>query len=185
MKGESNAAAGLPVAEAWPALRTALAAGARALLVAPPGAGKSTWIPLRLLEEPWAAGRKILLLEPRRVAARAVAARMAASLSEPVGATVGWRMRLDTRVGARTRLEVVTEGVLTRMLQQDPALEVPAAAEQPRSPDRPDADTGIGAIEQLIAARIAGAPGSAGAAVDSIAVTPAVARAVAAARWTE
>src|SRR5690606_15532499 len=79
------------------------------------------------LREPWAAGRKILLLEPRRLAARAVAARMAATLGERPGETVGYRMRLDTKVGPRTRLEVVTEGILTRMLQSDPALEGVAA----------------------------------------------------------
>src|SRR5690606_18921446 len=79
------------------------------------------------LREPWAAGRKILLLEPRRLAARAVAARMAATLGERPGETVGYRMRLDTKVGPRTRLEVVTEGILTRMLQEDPTLEGVAA----------------------------------------------------------
>ncbi len=97
------------------------------MLVAPPGAGKSTVVPLALLDETWAKGRKILLLEPRRLAARAVATRMAQSLGEQVGATVGYRMRMDTRVGPATRLEVVTEGVLTRMLQNDPALEGVAA----------------------------------------------------------
>lgn len=117
----------LPVIEALPALREALRAGRNAVLEAPPGAGKSTVVPLALLEEPWAAGRRVLLLEPRRLAARAVAAWMARTLGEPVGATVGYRMRLDTRVGARTRLEVITEGVLTRMLQQDPALDGVAA----------------------------------------------------------
>ena len=92
------------------------------MLVAPPGAGKSTVVPLALLDEPWARGRRILLLEPRRLAARAVALRMAQTLGEPVGSTVGYRMRMDTRVGPATRLEVVTEGVLTRMLQEDPTL---------------------------------------------------------------
>ena len=104
---------------------TALLAGAAAhrdvVLQAPTGAGKSTLVPLALhAQQP--AGR-ILLLEPRRLAARAVAARMASLLNEPIGATVGYRMRLDTRVSAATRIEVVTEGVLTRMLQEDPALE--------------------------------------------------------------
>jgi len=102
-------------------------AASNAVLVAPPGAGKSTVVPLVLLDEPWASGRKILLLEPRRLAARAVAERMAAALHERVGETVGYRMRLDTKVGPRTRLEVVTEGILTRMLQQDAALEGVAA----------------------------------------------------------
>lgn len=116
-------ATSLPVGEILPQLRHCLANGNNAVLVAPPGAGKSTVVPLALLEEPWAAGRRILLLEPRRLAARAVAARMAATLGERVGETVGYRMRLDTKVGPRTRLEVVTEGILTRMLQSDPALE--------------------------------------------------------------
>ena len=97
------------------------------MLQAPPGAGKSTVVPLALLDEPWMGTGKILMLEPRRIAARSVANRMAALLGEPVGETVGYRMRLDTRVGARTRIEVVTEGVLTRMLQSDPGLEGIAA----------------------------------------------------------
>ncbi len=113
----------LPIASALPELVAALAAGRRALLQAPPGAGKSTGVPLALLDAPWLAGRRILLLEPRRLAARAVAARMASTLGEQVGETVGYRMRLETRVGPRTRIEVVTEGILTRQLQRDPALE--------------------------------------------------------------
>src|SRR5215831_7991316 len=113
---------GLPIDDALPQLRAALARGRNAVLVAPPGAGKSTVVPLALLDAPWARDRKIVMLEPRRLAARAVAARMAASLHERAGETVGYRMRLDTRVGSRTRLEVVTEGVFTRMLQSDPAL---------------------------------------------------------------
>ena len=117
----------LPIHAVLPALRTALHDGRRVVLEAPPGAGKSTVVPLQLLGEPWAQGKRILLLEPRRLAARAVATRMARSLGESPGATVGWRMRLDTRVGPATRLEVVTEGVLTRMLQHDPALEGVAA----------------------------------------------------------
>lgn len=92
------------------------------LLVAPPGAGKSTRVPLVFLDEDWLAGRKIILLEPRRVAARAVARRLAEALGEDVGGTVGYRMQGDTRVGPRTRIEVVTEGVLTRMLLHDPML---------------------------------------------------------------
>jgi ATP-dependent helicase HrpB len=117
----------LPVEAVLPQLRSALRDGRNAVLVAPPGAGKSTVVPLRLLDEPWATGQRILLLEPRRLAARAVAARMAQALGERTGETVGYRMRLDTRVGPTTRLEVVTEGILTRMLQQDPALEGVAA----------------------------------------------------------
>ena len=95
--------------------------------MAPPGAGKSTVVPLVLLDEPWAAGKRILMLEPRRLAARAVALRMAQTLGEAVGRTVGYRMRLDTKMSRETRIEVVTEGVLTRMLQTDPALEGVAA----------------------------------------------------------
>ncbi len=104
------------------ALRAALATHRDAVLRAPPGAGKSTLVPLALLAEPWLRDRKILLLEPRRVAARAVARRMASLRGEQVGDAVGYRMRLDTRVSRRTRIEVITEGVLTRMLQADPEL---------------------------------------------------------------
>jgi ATP-dependent helicase HrpB len=103
-------------------LRPALAAHRDVVLMAPPGTGKSTLVPLALLEEPWLHGRKILLLEPRRVATRAIARRMAWLRGEAVGATVGYRMRLDTRVSRNTRIEVITEGVLTRMLQSDPEL---------------------------------------------------------------
>jgi ATP-dependent helicase HrpB len=112
----------LPVKTVLPELLAQLERQKNAVLVAPPGAGKSTVVPLALLDASWALGQKILLLEPRRLAARAVSRRMADTLREPVGATVGYRMRMDTRVGPKTRLEVVTEGVLTRMLQDDPAL---------------------------------------------------------------
>jgi ATP-dependent helicase HrpB len=105
------------------ALREVFARHRDAVLHAPTGAGKSTLVPLALLHEAWVANRKILMLEPRRLAARAVAARMATLLGEPIGQTVGYRMRLDTRVSRATRIEVVTEGVLTRLLQEDPALE--------------------------------------------------------------
>jgi ATP-dependent helicase HrpB len=105
------------------ALRAAFGRHRDAVLQAPTGAGKSTLVPLALLHEPFVDGRKILMLEPRRLAARAVASRMAALLGERVGDTVGYRMRLDTRVSRATRIEVVTEGVLTRLLQEDPALE--------------------------------------------------------------
>ena len=114
---------GLPIDAALPALREALAAHPSAVLQAPPGAGKSTVVPLVLMEEPWAQGKRILMLEPRRLAARAVAQRMSQTLGEAVGRTIGYRMRMDTRVSRDTRVEVVTEGVLTRMLQHDPALE--------------------------------------------------------------
>jgi len=118
---------GLPIDAALPALRAELAAHGAVVLSAPPGAGKSTVVPLVLLREPWARGKRILMLEPRRLAARAVAERMARTLAEPVGRTVGYRMRRDTRVSKDTRLEVLTEGVLVRMLQSDPALEGVAA----------------------------------------------------------
>lgn len=113
----------LPVTAALTDLAAALAEHTRALLQAPPGAGKSTVVPLALLATPWLEDRRIIVLEPRRLAARAVAARMASTLGEAVGETVGYRMRLDTRVGPRTRIEVVTEGILTRQLQRDPALD--------------------------------------------------------------
>ncbi|MEW6543422.1 MAG: ATP-dependent helicase HrpB [Nitrospirota bacterium] len=112
----------LPIDSVLPDLRRALAEGRSALLTAPPGAGKTTRVPLALLDEPWLERRKLILLEPRRLAARAAAHRMASTLGEPVGATVGYRIRLDTKVGPSTRIEVVTEGVLTRLLQQDPSL---------------------------------------------------------------
>jgi ATP-dependent helicase HrpB len=112
----------LPIEEAIPALRQTLATGRAALLTAQPGAGKTTRVPLALLHEPWLAGQKLVLLEPRRLAARAAAAYMAAMLGEPVGKTVGYRIRHDTRVGKDTRIEVVTEGILTRLLQHDPSL---------------------------------------------------------------
>jgi ATP-dependent helicase HrpB len=118
---------GLPIDEALPALCAALRTHDGVVLQAPPGAGKSTVVPLVLAQQPWARDRRVLVLEPRRLAARAVAHRMAQSLGEPVGGTVGYRMRLETRVGPRTRIEVVTEGVFTRLLQADPALEGVAA----------------------------------------------------------
>jgi ATP-dependent helicase HrpB len=105
-----------------PALLDALGHGRNALLTAPPGAGKTTRVPLALLDAAWLDRKKILLLEPRRLAARAAAHRMASTLGEPVGGTVGYRMRLDTKVSSKTRIEVVTEGILTRLLQHDPSL---------------------------------------------------------------
>jgi ATP-dependent helicase HrpB len=93
------------------------------VLIAPPGAGKTTAVPLALLDQPWAAGRKILMLEPRRLAARAAAARMAQTLGEAVGETVGYRVRMQAKVSGRTRIEVVTEGVFTRRVLDDPGLD--------------------------------------------------------------
>ena len=111
----------LPVSKVLDELSVALENAAQVLLIAPPGAGKSTWLPLKLLAGIPSGGR-ILLLEPRRLAARNVARRLAQTLNEPVGKTDGYRMRGDSRSGPETRLDVATEGILTRMLQQDPAL---------------------------------------------------------------
>ena len=113
----------LPVTEALPALTTALGAGSNAVLLAPPGAGKTTLVPLVLKDAPWAAGGRLLVLEPRRVAARAAARRMAELLGEQPGGTIGLSTRLDRAVSAATRVEVVTEGLLVRRLQSDPGLE--------------------------------------------------------------
>jgi len=118
-----NLPADLPVASVLAPLAEALAARGVAVLQAPPGAGKTTLVPLALLDAPWLAGRRMLMLEPRRLAARAAAARMAALLGEPVGETVGYRIRFDSTVGPRTRIEVVTEGILTRRIERDPALD--------------------------------------------------------------
>ncbi len=112
----------LPIEDVLPALRHALTEGRNALLTAPPGAGKTTRVPPALLDAPWLQDRRIMMLEPRRLAARAAAHRMATTLGEQVGETIGYRMRLDTKIGATTRIEVVTEGILTRLLQHDPSL---------------------------------------------------------------
>lgn len=113
----------LPVTEVIPEVRQKLSDENTLIVSAPPGAGKSTLLPLALLAEPWLQGKKIIMLEPRRLAARTIAARMASLLNEETGETVGFRIRFENRVGAQTKLEVVTEGILTRMLQQDNALE--------------------------------------------------------------
>jgi len=113
----------LPVDEALPRLKAVLAERPAAVLVAPPGAGKTTRVPLALLDAAWLGERKIIMQEPRRLAARAAARRMAATLGEAVGETVGYRVRLDSKVGPRTRIEVVTDGLFLRMLQDDPSLE--------------------------------------------------------------
>lgn len=112
----------LPIEEALPDLMTALTGFKSAVLVAPPGAGKTTRVPLALLEEPWLRSGRIVILEPRRIAARSAAARMADTLGERIGQTVGLRARLQTAVGPATRIEVVTEGVFTRMILDDPEL---------------------------------------------------------------
>ncbi len=117
----ANAPNALPIDEALPGLIAAVRQAGQAVLQAPPGAGKTTRVPLALLAEGLVSGR-LVMLEPRRLAARAAAERMAASLGEPVGATVGYRIRGEAQVSAATRIEVVTEGILTRMIQSDPEL---------------------------------------------------------------
>ena len=112
----------LPIHDVLGALQDALTDGTSAVLVAPPGAGKTTVTPLALLAAPWLEGGRIIMLEPRRLAARAAAERMAATLGEPVGERVGFRVRMQSKVSARTRIEVVTEGVFTRMILGDPGL---------------------------------------------------------------
>jgi ATP-dependent helicase HrpB len=117
----------LPIDTALPELTSALAARNVAVLVAPPGAGKSTRVPLVLAREPWASGKKIIVLEPRRLAARAAATRMAMTLGEQVGETVGYRVRFGSKISRATRIEVVTEGVFTRRVLDDPGLDGVAA----------------------------------------------------------
>lgn len=112
----------LPVENVLPEVRLALSHAGAAVLEAPPGAGKTTRVPVALLDEPWCRGQRVILLEPRRIAARAAARRIAHEHGEPVGATIGFRVRGESIIGPTTRLEVVTEGVLTRMLQHDPSL---------------------------------------------------------------
>ena len=134
----------LPVDEALPRLRDALVSGRSAVLVAPPGAGKTTRVPLALLNEPWVEGRKILVLEPRRLAARAAAARMAWHLGEAVGETVGVRVRFGSKISRKTRIEVVTEGVFTRLVLDDPELKGIAAVLFDEFHERSlDADLGL------------------------------------------
>ncbi|MFT5719821.1 MAG: ATP-dependent helicase HrpB [Motiliproteus sp.] len=118
-----NTLTSLPIDALLPELCQALRLHTRCVLQASPGAGKTTRVPQALLEQPWLRGQKILMLEPRRIAARSAAGFMAHERGEQPGATIGYRSRLDTRVGPNTRIEVVTEGILTRMLQSDPALE--------------------------------------------------------------
>ncbi|WP_181700331.1 ATP-dependent helicase HrpB [Chthonobacter albigriseus] len=117
----------LPIDDALPGLIATLSQRGAAVLVAPPGAGKTTRVPLALLDQPWRGDGRILLVEPRRIAARAAAARMAETLGEAVGEQVGYRVRMDSRVSAGTRIEVLTEGVFTRMIVDDPGLDGVAA----------------------------------------------------------
>jgi ATP-dependent helicase HrpB len=134
----------LPIDDALPALTKALSEREAAVLVAPPGAGKTTRVPLVLVDEPWAAGKKIIVLEPRRLAARAAAERMAKTLGEVVGDTVGLRVRFGSKVSKRTRIEVVTEGIFTRMILDDPELSGIAAVLFDEFHERSlDADLGL------------------------------------------
>jgi ATP-dependent helicase HrpB len=134
----------LPVHDALPALKAALAERNCAVLVAPPGAGKTTVVPRELMHEPWVQGRKILVLEPRRLAARAAAERMATTLGERAGQTVGFRVRMQSKVSALTRIEILTEGVFTRMILDDPGLEGVAAVLLDEFHERSlDADLGL------------------------------------------
>src|ERR1035441_4514245 len=134
----------LPIDAALGELTAALAANNAAVLVAPPGAGKTTRVPLVLLDQRWAAGKKILVLEPRRLAARAAATRMASTLGEQVGDTVGLRVRFGSKISKRTRVEVITEGVFTRLVLDDPSLEGVAAVLFDEFHERSlDADLGL------------------------------------------
>jgi len=134
----------LPIDDALERLTAALRANNAAVLVAPPGAGKTTRVPLVLLDEPWAALKKILVLEPRRLAARAAAARMASTLGERVGDTVGLRVRFGSKISKRTRIEVITEGVFTRLVLDDPSLDGVAAVLFDEFHERSlDADLGL------------------------------------------
>ena len=140
----SNLGIDLPVREALPELEAALETIGQAVLVAPPGAGKTTLVPLRLLNAPWRNDATIILLEPRRLAARAAARRMAQMLGEDVGQTVGYRMRLDQKVSAKTKILVVTEGVFARMALDDPELSGIAAVIFDEFHERSlDADLGL------------------------------------------
>lgn len=118
----SNPTPTFPITPLLAQIEASLAASTRLVLEAPPGAGKTTQVPLSLLRAPWLAGRKIVMLEPRRIAARAAAGFMARQLGEAVGQRVGYRIRFESRVSDATRIEVVTEGILTRLIQSDPEL---------------------------------------------------------------
>lgn len=139
----------LPIHAVLEPLKAALRAGNTAVLAAPPGAGKTTVVPLALLGEPWLGGRKVLVLEPRRLAARAAADRMAASLGQAAGGAVGYRTRLQSRIGPETQVEVITEGVFTRMILDDPALEGVGAVLFDEFHERSlDADLGLALARQ-------------------------------------
>ena len=134
----------LPIDEALQPLSAALRQGHTAVLVAPPGAGKTTRVPLWLADALWATDKKILVLEPRRLAARAAAARMAANIGESVGETVGLRVRFGSKVSRKTRIEVVTEGIFTRLILDDPSLDGVAAVLFDEFHERSlDADLGL------------------------------------------
>src|SRR3954454_11160847 len=134
----------LPIDEALPRLTAALRQQHTAVLVAPPGAGKTTRAPLWLSDTLWAADKKIMVLEPRRLAARAAAERMAATLKENVGETVGLRVRFGSKVSRRTRIEVITEGIFTRLILDDPSLDGVAAVLFDEFHERSlDADLGL------------------------------------------
>ncbi|MCK5226921.1 MAG: DEAD/DEAH box helicase, partial [Desulfobulbaceae bacterium] len=112
----------LPIHTVLPELQKSLTNHRSVVLTAEPGSGKTTIVPLALVNEPWLAGRKIIMLEPRRLAARMSARRLSELAGDTVGGLVGYRIRFDTKISSRTRIEVVTEGILTRMIQQDPEL---------------------------------------------------------------
>src|SRR6516225_8059216 len=134
----------LPIDDVLPDLTAALSERAAAVLVAPPGAGKTTRVPLVLAREPWIKNRKILVLEPRRLAARAAADRMAATLGEAVGDTVGYRVRFGSKVSRNTQIEIVTEGIFTNLILNDPSLENVAAVLFDEFHERSlDADLGL------------------------------------------
>jgi ATP-dependent helicase HrpB len=134
----------LPIDDALPRLTAALTANNAAVLVAPPGAGKTTRVPLVLLDEPWAKDKKILVLEPRRLAARAAASRMASTIGEQLGETIGLRVRFGSKISKRTRIEVITEGVFTRLVLDDPLLDGIAAVLFDEFHERSlDADLGL------------------------------------------
>ncbi len=137
----------LPIDEALPELLEALRSRTKAVLVAPPGAGKTTRVPLALMDEPWTQGGKILVLEPRRLAARGASARMADTLKEQVGDRVGLRVRMGSKTSARTRIEVITEGVFIRMIVDDPELRGVAAVLFDEFHERSlDADLGLALV---------------------------------------